>query len=256
MPALAARPSPPLCSRPSRASRSSRLAHFALLSLPFASPRSLSSRPLRTSLLAALGLSPLASRLSPLASRLSPLASRLSPLVACSPEHFSLAHFPRLAAYLRRRCSRVRFVRSFALFCTRLLSCSRLALASLSSALLRSRSSAHRLPLLSSCLAFCLFSPRASPLSSRLDTPHQKQLAPALPHLYLQQGRISTTWAGEPSKMVLLKEVVTTIIEERLLDNVKRVGAKLLTGLYELQVRSSCGSSSFTSNLLIFLHIS
>ena len=39
--------------------------------------------------------------------------------------------------------------------------------------------------------------------------------------------------------MVLLKEVVATIIEERLLDNVKRVGAKLLTGLYELQVRSS-----------------
>ena len=60
---------------------------------------------------------------------------------------------------------------SFALFCTRLLSCSRLALASISSALLRSRSSAHRLPLLSSSLAFCLFSPRASPLSSRLYSP-------------------------------------------------------------------------------------
>ena len=32
----------------------------------------------------------------------------------CSPEHFPLAHSPRLAASIRRRLSRVRLVRSFA----------------------------------------------------------------------------------------------------------------------------------------------
>ena len=97
-------------------------------------------------------------------------ASRLSPLVACSPEHFPLAHLPRLAAYLRRRA---RVFSSFVHSRTRL-SCSRFA--SLSSALLCSRlcsSRASLSSLLHSCLAFSLFSPRASSfLSSRLDTPH------------------------------------------------------------------------------------
>ena len=47
-----------------------------------------------------------------------PLASSPSH-VGCSPDHFPLARLPRLAAYIRRRCSRVRFasLRPFALFC-------------------------------------------------------------------------------------------------------------------------------------------
>ena len=87
----------------------------------------------------------------------------------CPPEHFP----SRLAAYIRRRVSlsRVLFARSFA---HSVLSFS-LALASLSSALLRSRlcsSSASLSSLLASCLAFSLVSPRASPfISSRPDTP-------------------------------------------------------------------------------------
>ena len=157
---------------------------------------SLSSRPLRTALLRACsGRTAFSSSLQPTFSRLSffsprafrspfvsfriaslslleaaahitshsarPLAFRLSPLVACSPDHFQLARFPRLAAYIRRRVSRVLFILSFAPF-TRSRSRSRLAL-------LRSAS----LALLLSCLAFSLslFVPRPL-LSSRLDTPH------------------------------------------------------------------------------------
>ena len=151
---LGARLSSPLCRRPSPASRSSRLSHFALLSSPFSSFRSLSSRPLRTSLLVCV-------------SRFSPLASRLSSLVRPSISHSLICHFPRLAAYLRRRCSRVLFVRSFAHLFTRSRSHSRSRFAQLCFA----RSSRF---CSSSCLAFSLLSPRASPLfSSRLDTPHQ-----------------------------------------------------------------------------------
>ena len=47
-------------------------------------------------------------------SRRSASASFFSPLLACSSGHFPVARFPRLAAYIRRRCSRVLFVRSFA----------------------------------------------------------------------------------------------------------------------------------------------
>ena len=156
------------------------------------------SRPLRTALLRAcsqphvllllaaahlfVSLVLLASRISPLLvsfriSLLSLLAAAahitsrrswplVSPVEGCSPEHFSLAHLPRLAAYLRRRCSRVRFVRSFAHWALSL------ALASLSlrSALLCSAHAFALLvprlqPLLSSCLASPLF-PGSTPLIS------------------------------------------------------------------------------------------
>ena len=93
-------------------------------------------------------------------SRARPLAS---PVGDCSPEHSSLANLPRVAAYLGRRCSRVRFVRSFvrsfAIFCTQLLFSSRFA--QLSSALLA--------PLLFSCLDLVSapLVPRLQPLSLR-----------------------------------------------------------------------------------------
>ena len=90
----------------------------------------------------------------------------------CSPDHFPLARLPRLAAYIRRRCSRVLFASfiralgSFALaslrsrFALASLSLrSRFALASLSSAMLCSRfcsSRASLSSLLLSCLAFPL----------------------------------------------------------------------------------------------------
>ena len=126
-----------------------------LLSSPFASHRSFSSRPLRTSLHAALGLSPHA-----------------SPVGGCSPDHFPLARLPRLAAYIRRRCSRV-------LFASFIRALGSLALASLSSALLCSRlcsSRASLSSLLLSCLAFSLFSPRASPSASSLLVPRLQPL--------------------------------------------------------------------------------
>ena len=54
----------------------------------------------------------------------------------------------------------------------------------------------------------------------------------------LQDERIKNTWAGEPSKVVLLGEVVRTVKEERLLENVQRSGRAVLSGFQELQVHN------------------
>ena len=58
-----------------------------------------------------------------------------------------------------------------------------------------------------------------------------------LPHfILLQPARIFNTWLGDPSKVLLIGEVVKVIHEDNLLDNVKVTGDYLLTGLKELQV--------------------
>ena len=82
----------------------------------------------------------------------------------CSPEHFSLAHLPRLAAYLSRRLSRVHFVRSFL---------TRLSLASLS----------FRSALLCSAHAFALLVPRSRLCSSRASPSASSLLVPRLSSL-------------------------------------------------------------------------
>ena len=89
----------------------------------------------------------------------------VSSLVGCSLEHFPLTHLPLLAAYIRRRFSRVR---SFARFCTRLshllslsLHYSQLCSASLALLLCIVSALVPRLqPLLFSCLSFPLFQAR------------------------------------------------------------------------------------------------
>lgn len=52
-----------------------------------------------------------------------------------------------------------------------------------------------------------------------------------------QPYRIFNTWMGDPSKNILLAEVLNVIKRERLLDEVTRSGKALLHGLYELQVQ-------------------
>uniref|UniRef100_I3M573 4-aminobutyrate aminotransferase n=1 Tax=Ictidomys tridecemlineatus TaxID=43179 RepID=I3M573_ICTTR len=49
--------------------------------------------------------------------------------------------------------------------------------------------------------------------------------------------RIFNTWLGDPSKNLLLAEVINVIKREDLLDNATRAGKALLTGLLDLQAR-------------------
>ena len=57
--------------------------------------------------------------------------------------------------------------------------------------------------------------------------------------MYSFQGyRIFNTWVGDPSKIVLLEEVVNVINRDNLLDKVKVTGDYLLAGLKEAQVYS------------------
>ncbi|KAF7468244.1 Hypothetical predicted protein [Marmota monax] len=49
--------------------------------------------------------------------------------------------------------------------------------------------------------------------------------------------RIFNTWLGDPSKNLLLAEVINVIKREDLLDNAARAGKALLTGLLDLQAR-------------------
>ena len=57
--------------------------------------------------------------------------------------------------------------------------------------------------------------------------------------MYSFQGyRIFNTWVGDPSKIVLLEEVVNVINRDNLLDKVKVTGDYLLAGLKEAQVCS------------------
>ena len=52
----------------------------------------------------------------------------------------------------------------------------------------------------------------------------------------LQPARIFNTWLGDPSKVLLIGEVVKVIKEDNLLDNVQVTGDYLLTGLKDMQV--------------------
>ena len=56
---------------------------------------------------------------------------------------------------------------------------------------------------------------------------------------FLQPYRIFNTWMGDPSKNLLLTEVLNIIRQENLLAEVNRTGKALLGGLYELQVGQS-----------------
>ena len=50
-------------------------------------------------------------------------------------------------------------------------------------------------------------------------------------------NRIFNTWVGEPSKLILLKAVLDTIVQEKLLAQVTEVGQQLQTGLADLSTR-------------------
>lgn len=54
--------------------------------------------------------------------------------------------------------------------------------------------------------------------------------------LFLQGYRIFNTWVGDPSKVVLLEEVVNVIKKENLVENAKVTGNYLLEGLKQMQV--------------------
>lgn len=51
-----------------------------------------------------------------------------------------------------------------------------------------------------------------------------------------QPYRIFNTWLGDPSKNLLLAEVINIIKREDLLNNAAHAGKALLTGLLDLQV--------------------
>lgn len=54
--------------------------------------------------------------------------------------------------------------------------------------------------------------------------------------IFIQPYRIFNTWMGDPSKNLLLAEVLNVIRRENLLEEVTRSGKALLNGLYALQV--------------------
>ncbi|XP_028670186.1 4-aminobutyrate aminotransferase, mitochondrial isoform X2 [Erpetoichthys calabaricus] len=60
---------------------------------------------------------------------------------------------------------------------------------------------------------------------------HKDELTPDGPY------RIFNTWMGDPSKNLLLSEVLNIIKTEKLLDEVQKSGKALLNGLYDLQLR-------------------
>ncbi|KAM5227216.1 4-aminobutyrate aminotransferase, mitochondrial isoform 4-T4 [Ctenodactylus gundi] len=60
---------------------------------------------------------------------------------------------------------------------------------------------------------------------------HKEEFRPSAPY------RIFNTWLGDPSKNLLLAEVINVIKREDLLNNAAHAGKVLLTGLLELQAR-------------------
>ena len=54
-----------------------------------------------------------------------------------------------------------------------------------------------------------------------------------------QPYRVFNTWMGEPSRVVLLEEMVRVINEWHLLDNAATVGETIVNGLSQLQVTQS-----------------
>lgn len=59
---------------------------------------------------------------------------------------------------------------------------------------------------------------------------------PFQPPSLFQPYRIFNTWLGDPSKNLLLAEVINVIKREDLLKNATHAGKALLTGLLDLQV--------------------
>lgn len=57
-----------------------------------------------------------------------------------------------------------------------------------------------------------------------------------MPCVLFQPYRIFNTWLGDPSKNLLLAEVINIIKREDLLNNAAHAGKVLLTGLLDLQV--------------------
>ena len=57
-----------------------------------------------------------------------------------------------------------------------------------------------------------------------------------MPRVSFQPYRIFNTWLGDPSKNLLLAEVINIIKREDLLNNAAHAGKVLLTGLLGLQV--------------------
>jgi len=51
-----------------------------------------------------------------------------------------------------------------------------------------------------------------------------------------QGYRIFNTWMGDPSKVILLEEMVKVIHEWRLLENAATIGNRIISGLTQLQV--------------------
>ena len=51
-----------------------------------------------------------------------------------------------------------------------------------------------------------------------------------------QPYRVFNTWLGDPSKVILLEELVKAIREMNLLESARRTGATLIDGMSELQV--------------------
>jgi 4-aminobutyrate aminotransferase / (S)-3-amino-2-methylpropionate transaminase len=52
----------------------------------------------------------------------------------------------------------------------------------------------------------------------------------------MQPYRVFNTWLGDPSKVILLEEVVGAIRDLNLLDNAKSTGSALVNGMKQLQV--------------------
>lgn len=57
-----------------------------------------------------------------------------------------------------------------------------------------------------------------------------------IPRASFQPYRIFNTWMGDPSKNLLLAEVINVIKREDLLSNAAHAGKALVTGLLDLQV--------------------
>lgn len=55
-----------------------------------------------------------------------------------------------------------------------------------------------------------------------------------------QEYRIFNTWVGDPGKLLLLESIIKTIKRDNLLDNVRRAGDVLKSGLLTLQAEFPC----------------
>ena len=56
----------------------------------------------------------------------------------------------------------------------------------------------------------------------------------------MQGYRIYNTWMGDPSKIILLEEVLRVIHQDKLIEAARDTGHFLLQGLQELQVWYTC----------------